>query len=68
VAHQAARSEAFVAPTEPHRGKQWMAQKYFLRESTGWTFKATVPGRSGPPKVITLHKLRSVPIGRGTCR
>jgi RNA-directed DNA polymerase len=48
----------------PNKGKQWVAQKYFLCESTGWTFKAAVKGRSGRPKVITLHKLRSVPIER----
>jgi RNA-directed DNA polymerase len=48
----------------PNKGKQWVAQKYFLRESTGWTFKAAVKGRDGQPKVITLHKLRRVPIER----
>jgi RNA-directed DNA polymerase len=48
----------------PNKGKRWVAQKYFLRESTGWTFKAAVKGRSGRPKDITLHKLRSVPIER----
>jgi RNA-directed DNA polymerase len=48
----------------PNKGKRWVAQKYFLPESTGWTFRAAVKGRSGQPKVITLHKLRSVPIER----
>lgn len=48
----------------PNKGKRWVAKKYFLSDSTGWTFKATVPGRNGQPKVITLHKLRRVPIER----
>jgi RNA-directed DNA polymerase len=55
---------AWALRRHPNKGKQWVAKKYFLRESTGWTFKATVKGRSGRPKVITLHKLRSVPIER----
>jgi len=55
---------AWALRRHPHKGKQWVAKKYFLRESTGWTLKAAVRSRSGQPKVITLHKLRSVPIER----
>jgi RNA-directed DNA polymerase len=55
---------AWALRRHPNKGKRWVAQKYFLRESTGWTFKAAVRGRNGQPKGITLHKLRSVPIER----
>jgi RNA-directed DNA polymerase len=55
---------AWALRRHPNKGKQWVAQRYFLRESTGWTFKAAVRGRSGQPKGITLHKMRSVPIER----
>ncbi len=48
----------------PNKGKRWVAKKYFRSESTGWTFKAAVRDRNGRPKVITLHKLRSVTIER----
>jgi RNA-directed DNA polymerase len=55
---------AWALRRHPNKGKRWVATKYFLSDSTGWTFKATVKDRSGRSKVITLHKLRSVPIER----
>ena len=55
---------AWALRRHPNKGKTWVATKYFLSDSTGWTFKTTVQDRNGRPKVITLHKLRSVPIER----
>src|SRR5215510_9733812 len=55
---------AWALRRHPHKGKTWVATKYFLSDSTGWPLKTTVQDRSGRPKVITLHKVRSVPIER----
>jgi RNA-directed DNA polymerase len=55
---------AWALRRHPNKGKTWVATKYFLSDSTGWTFKAAVQDRNGRPKVITLHKLRRVPIER----
>lgn len=55
---------AWALRRHPNKGKKWVAAKYFLCDSTGWTFKATVKDRRGRAKVITLHKLRRVPIER----
>jgi len=55
---------AWALRRHPNKGKTWVATKYFLSDSTGWTFKAAVRDRRGRSKVITLHKLRRVPIER----
>jgi RNA-directed DNA polymerase len=47
---------AWARRRHPHKGRQWVANKYWLLRTRGWTF--------GIDGEITLHKLAEIPIRR----
>jgi RNA-directed DNA polymerase len=56
---------AWACKRHPHKGKHWIAQKYFMpTHAAQWTFHATVETRQGRQKSITLVRLMDIPIER----
>jgi RNA-directed DNA polymerase len=49
----------------PHKGKHWIAQKYFMpTHATRWTFNTTVTTRQGRQQPLLLVRLMDIPITR----
>jgi len=49
----------------PNKGKAWVANKYFRTvKGQSWAFATTVTSCDGQPVVLSLHRMRNVPIQR----
>jgi RNA-directed DNA polymerase len=49
----------------PNKGKAWVARKYFRTvQGQQWAFATSATTRDGQPTVLSLHRLRNVPIQR----
>jgi len=49
----------------PNKGKAWVANKYFRTVNhQQWAFATTTTSRDGQPVVLSLHRMRNVPIQR----